>query len=123
LLDKTTLEKTQLAADVENVGAGNRQETNAMAEKISKLKEDLARSEETTEVLRQILVEIRRLKMSPLRNLTGDSIDDLREERDRLIEENMKLKTGDYDDSGDKNTEQYNSTLVKYLRSKVRLFS
>jgi hypothetical protein len=36
-------------------------------------------------VLRQILVEIRRLKMSPLRNLTGDSIDDLREERDRLI--------------------------------------
>jgi hypothetical protein len=33
--------------------------------------------------------------MSPLRNLTGDSIDDLREERDRLISENMKLKTND----------------------------
>ena len=52
-------------------------------------------------MLRQILVEIRRLKMSPLRNLTGDSIDDLREERDRLITENMKLKTGDYDESAE----------------------
>jgi hypothetical protein len=69
-------------------------------------------------VLRQILVEIRRLKMSPLRNLTGDSIDDLREERDRLITENMKLKTGDYDESAE-NKESGNPTLVKYLRSKV----
>ena len=118
LLDKTNLEKTRLETEAENVGAGNRQESNAMAEKISKLKDDLAKSEETTEVLRQILVEIRRLKMSPLRNLTGDSIDDLREERDRLMQENMKLKSGDYDEN-DKNPDSGNPTLVKYLRSKV----
>ena len=89
-----------------------------MTERVSKLKEDLAKSQETNDVLRQILVEIRRLKMSPLRNLTGDSIDDLREERDRLIQDNMKLKNGDYDDTAEK-VEQGNPTLVKYLRSKV----
>ncbi len=86
---------------MENFDTYNRQETNAMTERVGKLKEDLAKSQETNDVLRQILVEIRRLKMSPLRNLTGDSIDDLREERDRLITENMKLKTGDYDESAE----------------------
>ena len=89
-----------------------------MTERVGKLKEDLAKSQETNDVLRQILVEIRRLKMSPLRNLTGDSIDDLREERDRLIQDNMKLKNGDYDETAEK-AEQGNPTLVKYLRSKV----
>lgn len=57
--------------------------------------------------------------MSPLRNLTGDSIDDLREERDRLIEENMRLKSGDYEEEEQPEKSSHNPNLVKYLRSKV----
>jgi hypothetical protein len=57
--------------------------------------------------------------MSPLRNLTGDSIDDLREERDRLIEENMRLKSGDYEEEEQVEKSSQNPNLVKYLRSKV----
>lgn len=57
--------------------------------------------------------------MSPLRNLTGDSIDDLREERDRLIEENMRLKSGDYEEEEQPEKSSNNPNLVKYLRSKV----
>jgi len=60
--------------------------------------------------------------MSPLRNLTGDSIDDLREERDRLIEENMRLKSGDYDEEEQVEKTSHNPTLVKYLRSKIYHF-
>ena len=78
---------------------GQAQELNALREKSKKLQEDLEKAEETASVLTEILNEIRRLKMSPLRNLTGDSIDDLREERDRLIEENIRLKSGELDEN------------------------
>lgn len=122
MLEKTDQEKTSLASKVDNLDSGNRQEANTEVAKIKKLTEELKKSEETSAVLKQILAEIGRLKMSPLRNLTGDSIDDLREERDRLIEENTKLKTGDAIDDGKLN-EGGSPSLVKYLRSKVRDFN
>lgn len=98
-LEKIKNEKSILANQQENSSMGQAQELNALREKSKKLQEDLEKAEETASVLTEILNEIRRLKMSPLRNLTGDSIDDLREERDRLIEENIRLKSGELDEN------------------------
>ena len=119
MLEQTEQEKTNLAAKADNLISSNRQDANAEVAKIKHLQEELKKSEETTGVLKQILAEIGRLKMSPLRNLTGDSIDDLREERDRLIEENTKLKTDGIDEV--KMNDGGNQSLVKYLRSKVSI--
>ena len=118
--NKLSEEKNKLATERENTSLGNRQEINALNEKNKRLNEDLLKAEETSNVLKEILNEIRRLKMSPLRNLTGDSIDDLREERDRLVDENLKLKHGEVEDGDDqKGNDKVNQNIVKYLRSKV----
>ena len=43
-MEKANQEKNQLAANMDSFDTGNRQETYAMTERVSKLKEDLAKS-------------------------------------------------------------------------------
>jgi len=43
-LEKANQEKNQLAANIDSFEMGNMQEKNAMTERVSKLKEDLAKS-------------------------------------------------------------------------------
>lgn len=62
---------------------------------------------------REILDEVKRNNQTPLRSVDPNDFGGLKEERDRLVEENLKAASGGM---GDKASGE---NLVKYLRSKV----
>lgn len=72
---------------------------------------------------KQILDEIQKLKESPLKGVDTTDNDSLREERDRLLDENaqMRVNGGSVGVAGDKGDDGASST-VRYLRSKIYHF-
>lgn len=81
------------------------------------MQKELEYARESAALQKQILEELQKLKESPLNGIDVMDNDALREERDRLLDENTKMNSqssrAPKDDSG----------VVRYLRSKVSSMS
>ena len=83
------------------------------------MEKELEYAKENAALQKQILQELQRLQESPLKGFDPMNNDALREERDRLLDENAKMRVAAPDKN--KNNEASNATATKYLRSKVSL--
>ena len=83
-----------------------------------RMEKELENARENGELQKQILEELSKLKESPLKGIDTMDNDALREERDRLLDENAKMRvnTPTAGKEGDAST-------VRYLRSKVCFYS
>ena len=59
-----------------------------------RLKNELFQAKENTELQKEILDEIHTLKEDPPAWANAENAEELREERDKLLEENSKFKSG-----------------------------
>ena len=81
------------------------------------MEKELEYAKENAALQKQILDELQKLKESPLKGIDTMDNDALREERDRLLDENAKMRVnggGSSNNDGDGG-----SSTVRYLRSKV----
>lgn len=107
---------------IQNVLSSKDQEIDALSQKNSQLKEDMKEFKSTIEVQKKILEEIQKLKENPRSASNAPELDNLRLERDRLLDENAKLRSempmgGNAGEGGESG-----QNLVKYLRSKIYHF-
>ena len=78
------------------------------------MQKELDYATESANLQKQILEELQKLKESPLKGIDVMDNDRLREERDRLLDENTKMNTKATPSKDD-------SSTVRYLRSKVSM--
>ena len=85
-----------------------------------RLEKELEYAKENAALQKQILDEIQKLKESPLKGTDLSDNDALREERDRLLDENAQMRVNG-GGSGPSDKDDGASSTVRYLRSKVSL--
>lgn len=88
-----------------------------MAQKaqLERMEKELEYARENAELQKQILDELQKLKESPLKGIDTMDNDALREERDRLLDENAKMRVN----GPTSGKEGGDASTVRYLRSKV----
>ena len=96
------------------------QKIGSLKTKFVKMRNELFQAKENTELQKEILEEIHTLKEDPPAWAQAENAEELREERDKLLVENAKFRSGvsAYPD-GVSASEQVDQGVVRYLKMKL----
>ena len=118
--DQNDKEKGEAETERENELRAKEQENMALVAQLKKVEQELEEAKASMMLQREILDEVQKLKNGPLKGVDFEDNEQLKEERDRLLEENARMRSGL--DESSTNPKDGDPNVIRYLRSKIYHF-